>query len=223
MPAYRAACRAAASGGWSRPDPERFGLHRFEPFELGVPEARPIWRAEVDPSVLRADAFPFQAGDAGCLDIAGFASLVAAHRTPDGKEHWLFSDGMRQIRLDLAQGTLTAGPVELTYRLAGLSGALPQIATLQRLIVLSRTGRLMRGQFPPERRAKRWALVLRTWDALAAGMSQREIASELFCLGDMPCWRTIAPSWRRRVQRLVAAARRAAMTEPSLWLQGRFP
>jgi|GEM_PF-7120785 len=82
------------------------------------------------------------------------------------------------IRLDVATGTLMTGPVLLEYRMSGLSAALLQLATLNRLIGLSRTGRMAPSLFPLERRAKRWALVLRTWDALAAGMGLMQLMPE---------------------------------------------
>lgn len=223
MPAYRAAWQAASREQAGQHDASRFGLHRFEPAEKGVPHARPIWRAGVDPGVVRANPYPRAAGDGDAFDICRLASLARCHCGADGSEHWLFSDGLRQIRLDIAAGTLTAGPVRLAYRISGLASARPQIATLQRLIALSREGRMTPALFPLERRAKRWVLILRIWDALAAGMSQRDIACELFDLGDVPRWRITAPSWRRRVQRLVAAARRAAKTDPRAWLTGTFP
>src|SRR3546814_4810065 len=59
---------------------------------------------------------------------------------------------------------------------------------------------------PPERRAERWALMLRVHDAVASGASHRAIAECLFDLGELPRWRVNAPSWRRRVQRLAEAA-----------------
>ena len=221
MPDYRAACQEASSNRRAGQGAARFGLHRFEPPERRVPDARPIWQTAIDPSVLQATALPCLAGDSDAFDVAALVSLAVCQRNEkNGKEHWLFGDGLWQVRLDIVSGTLTAGPVLLEYHLSGLSRALPRLITLNRLIALSRTGRLPPSLFPVEQRANRWVLVLRTWDALAAGMSQREIACEFFGLGDLPRWRTTAPSWRRRAQRLVEAARHAAATEPYRWLAG---
>jgi hypothetical protein len=77
--------------------------------------------------------------------------------------------------------------------------------------------------FPPERRAPRWAQVLRVHDALAAGANQREISDSLFDTKSVARWRVDAAPWRRRTQRLVEAARRAAVTDPVGWLDGSFP
>lgn len=214
--AYRGAC----GQGEGEASPCRFGLHRFEPWNLGCPLARPIWRADTNPAVLTARAVepsddPF--------DLVPLLPLASCHTDGSGQEHWLLSDGWRQVRLDLVGGTLIAGPVNLRYRLSGLRRAEPQLRTLSRLIGLARNGRFLTSQFPPEQRAARWALVLRVHDALAAGATQRQIAECLFDLPDTRRWRITAPSWRRRVQRLVEAARVAANIDPRWWLQGRYP
>ena len=57
---------------------------------------------------------------------------------------------------------------------------------------------------PRERRARRWVLLLRTYDALIAGASQREIAESLLGLDIAEeRWRVTAGSVRSRAQRLV--------------------
>lgn len=214
--AYREACGQGEGEGSVR----RFGLHRFEPSELACPIARPIWRADADPAVLTARAVEPSDDSFG---LASLLPLATCHVDGSGLEHWLFSDGWRQIRLDLVGGTLGAGPVKLRYRLSGLRRVEPQLRTLGRLIGLARTGRFLASQFSPEQRAARWALVLRVHDALIAGATQRQIAECLFDLLDTRRWRITAPSWRRRVQRLVEAARIAAKADPHWWLQGRYP
>jgi hypothetical protein len=152
--------------------------------------------------------------------LAPFAKCVVA---PGGTEHWHWSSGLRHVRLDVVAGTLRDGPVRLDYRLSGFGSALPAMAAIQRLIAFTRTGAFAAGLFPPERRAHRWALVLRTHDALMAGASQREIAEHLFGLGHVSRWRIEAPSWRQRVHRLVVAARSSALIEPIRWLDGTWP
>lgn len=191
----------------------KFGLHRLEPIDRAVADARPIWREEADRHVLVATAQSAN-GEDDVLDIGLFGPLATCHIGPAGHEHWLFSDGCRHIRLDIIDGTLGDGPVRLDYHLVGLDHALPRLATLHRLIALARTRHLLPALFPAERRARRWALVLRVHDALTAGASQRDIAERLFDLGPLVRWRVTAPSYRRRVQRLVAAARTAATVDP---------
>lgn len=205
------------AGSWSC-DAAHFGLHRFEPPGLGFLDARPIWRANADPFVLIADA----GGGDDVFDIARFGTLATCHIGQTG-EHWLISDGYRHLRLDIIRGTLREVPVHLNFHVEGLTHLVPAITSLTRLVALDRIGRLVPALFPAERRAQRWALVLRTYDALISGASQRSIAEVLFNLDVRPRWRIEAPSYRRRVQRLVAAARLFAKTDPRLWLSGGFP
>lgn len=221
LPAYRTAWEAARHDQFAC-SAAAFGLVRFEPPDYPVPEARPLWAAETDPCVLTVAASevcrigePFDAGR--------FTSISTCHIGADNREHWLFSDGCRHIRFDVVSGSLRTGPAQLSYKLSGLASAQPCARTLLRLITLDRTGQLSPTLFPPERRAPRWVLTLRAHDAMMAGASHREIASELFGLGDLSRWRILAPSYRRRVQRLAKLAREAASIDPRRWLNGTYP
>lgn len=203
-------------------DASRFGLHRFEPAGSASDVARPIWQGDADPHVLAAVAAPSRCGD-DAFDFAGLAPLATCVDGDDGSEHWLWSDGTRHIRLDVAGHSLRSGPVALDFRIAGFARALVQADTLGRLVRLARTGHLIPRLFAPEARAARWVLVLRTHDALMAGASQREIAEHLFDIGDVARWRVVASSDRERVRRLVTAARAAARVDPRCWLDGSYP
>jgi hypothetical protein len=201
-------------------DPAAFGLCRYEPNDLIVPAARPIWRADADPAVLRASAIAGDTGDR--FDIAALG-IEGARCVDDGGEHWLWSDGLRSIRLDLIDGSLRAGPVEMVYHLRGCADAQLPAETLLRLIALARNGGIVRRLFRPEPRAERWALVLRVHDALLAGATHRDIAEHVFGLEPVTRWRIEAPSWRQRAVRLVEAARKAAQVDPRAWLRGDYP
>jgi len=208
-PGYRAAWTAAWSSGTrdGAVGAEPWGLQIFEPPYLAAPHARPIWCAQSHPLVLAAIAAgPGEERDWFDLDrLAPFARLV---RSKSGREHLLISDGLHAVRLDVLAGTLTSGPVELRYLVSGLASAERPLLTLRRLLVLTRTGRFSRMLHPPEPRAKRWVPMLRTFDALAAGADQREVAGILFRPGARePRWRSVEPSLRSRVQRLVRGAR----------------
>ncbi|MDB5584962.1 MAG: hypothetical protein JWR80_10138 [Bradyrhizobium sp.] len=216
--AYR---RAVEDVGQGRGAASRFGLIEFEPVGLGVPDARPVWRADADPHVVIATAAP-ASGEREAFDFAALAPLGRCVDGPDGTEHWLWSDGVRQVRLDVIAGTLRSGPVQLDFRIPGFGAALTRLATIERLVALVRTGRLMAGLFPAEARAQRWALILRTYDAMEAGASQRDIAECLFSLSTVSRWRVEAPSCRLRVQRLVAAARMTANVNPRRWLDASW-
>ena len=210
-PAYRSAAERAVSGE-SRITRATvcaadFGLVAFEPPGAAVPQARPMWTAEVLPGVLRAEAARPAAGPADTVDLQslkGFGRLIAGCAV----DHLLLSDGLRTIRIDGPKDTFTGGPASLRYAIEGLAAAEAPLLTLRRFLALCRTGGFARSLHPREARARRWILLLRARDALAAGADQRQIAALLFSrsAGD-PCWRTREPSVRSQVQRLVRSAR----------------
>lgn len=208
---YRIACEAAAADA----DAARFGLHRFESCDLGVPIARPIWRAQADPFVLSAVASDPD-NDAARFDIARFSTQALFVRDAEGIEHWLLSDGLRSLRLDIS-GTLLAGPVALELRVAELSALPAQLGALRQLLGLLRRGVFVPRDFPPLRRAARAALILRVHDAHGEGASQREIAAALFGRAAVEDWKTGSTAYRSRVRRLLALAHRAARASPQQW------
>lgn len=212
---YRAAAEQALEAGSSRsliePDdaPESWGLHAFEQPGLTAPHARPIWRAEVHPYVLRVEAGPPEGED--ILDFARFGAISTLVTAGDGREHLLISDGLLAIRVDVIRGSLKHGPVALRYQLAGLARAEAPLLALRRFLALWRTGRFSTGLHPAAARAGRNVLMLRAYDALMSGATQRDIAAELLSgeAGEGR-WRVRAPTVRSRVQRLVRGARAMA-------------
>ena len=186
----------------------KWGLHAFEWPDRGAVAARPLWRRAVFPFVLEADAVQ-EGAPADQLNLerlAGFVTLAVGRK---GTEHLLLSDGMRSIRIDLLSGTLRFGPALLRYHLAGIRIAEP-LLVLRQLLALCRSGRFSAMLHPREQRAVRWVLLLRTYDALVAGASQRDIAEQLLGLEPTERWRLQASSVRSRAQRLVREARRMA-------------
>jgi hypothetical protein len=186
-----------------------FGLIRFEPPHLAVPNARPMWRADVHPYVLTADAR--RAGSAAdTFDLEPLRQLATVIDDQHG-EHLLLSDGLRMVRLDVSRGSLADGPVFLRYLVCGVASAEPPLLTLRRFLALYGSGRFARSLHVHEARARRWVLMLRAADALAAGTEQREIAGVLLSRSVAePGWRSREPSIRSQVQRLVRSARRMA-------------
>ena len=186
-----------------------FGLVRFEAPELGVPDARPLWRLDVHPLVLGVErAAPGRLEDSFALDrLRGLATVV-----PGGEgEHLLLSDGLRAIRLDAPCGTFSGSGARLRYRLEGLDSAEPALLAVRRFLALCRRGRFAPSLHPPEARARRWVLLLRAWDGLSAGACQREIAQALLSRSAAePCWRSREASIRSQAQRLVHGARQMA-------------
>jgi hypothetical protein len=213
-PAYRGAAGRAREGAGARDGPggsgpDRWGLHLFEPPSVGAPDARPVWRADVFPSVLEAEAEPCPEGP-DSFDLARLAGL-ARIVTGGHAQHLLLSDGLRALRIDVDRGGLGRGPVRLHYRLGGIAGAEQPLRTLRHFLILARTGRFGSLSRPCRNKAKSHLLALRAWDGLAAGASQREIAAILLSPeAREPRWRIGVPTLRSRVQRLVHNARTMA-------------
>lgn len=216
-PFYRAAA-CAAPGARQRgallvvpgdPAAATWGLHAFEDPALPAGAARPVWLREHFPRTLVAAAEPVGASD-DQFDIARFAALASVVRDAgSGAEYLLLSDGLASLRLDLVAGSIVGGPVRLAYRLSGFTALAGPLATLRGLLRLRETGRL-RG--PPRRsRNRRLVLLLRAFDALQAGVSQREIAGGLLSAEAAHArWRSEMPSLRLRAQRLAGGARAMA-------------
>ncbi len=205
---YRCAAIASNSRGPKAGEfaaaPQRWGLHAFEPPDLVVPRARPVWRLEVHPYVLPVEA----AGDSGddCFDLGRLAPLCSV--VSDRSEHLLICDGLRSIRIDILAGSIKEGRVRFRYLIAGFEAAEKPLLTLRRLLALYRTGRISVPVRTSDARMRRHILMLRACDALAAGATQREIAAELLDRdARLDRWRVWAPGLRSRVQRLVRCAR----------------
>lgn len=210
---YRAAAERAleadAEGDEGLPAPGLWGLHAFEPPYLSVPDARPVWRAEVHPHVLAVHAVPQERGDA--FDLRRLPARSRLLTAADCSEHLLISDGVRTIRMDVLQGSLKEGRVRLRYLIAGLEEAEKPLLALRRLLALWRTGRFSAALHPAEARRRRLVLMLRAHDALSSGASQREIAAGLLSArAGLSRWRTESPTLRSSVQRLVRNARALA-------------
>lgn len=228
-PAYRKA--ATRSGALARDSSgsaiiaderaARWGLHAFERPEVACPDARPIWRREACPAVLSARAV--DEGEPGDrFDLARLVNFTDLVRSESGMEHVLLSDRGRMLRLDILSGTVCDGPVLLRFELAGMRSALGPLRTLRQLLALWRSGRFSRALHPPEARARRWILLLRTHDALVAGADQREIAEQLLDRDAIEGrWRVRAPALRSRAQRLAREARRTAAGGYLLLLRSR--
>jgi len=218
--AYRRAALARARaakglqlGASEQPDALLFGLHRFEDPGLGVPYARPIWTAERMRSVIVAAASHSTAGDDESFVLDPLRQLATVARS-DRFEHILLSDGFSMLRLDIAGASPWSGPVNLRYEVKGLYAARASIAPVLAFIRLAQSGSFQHHR--PSPNLPRQLLFLRTWDALAAGASQREIAAILLSSeAAQDRWRINHSSLKSRVQRLCKTS--ALMAGGGFW------
>ena len=178
---------------------------------VSAPQARILWDAALDPETLRAVARPASLDDPDAIPLGALAPWLTIVTDREGCDHAVLSDGFRRIRLDIASGRLTRGPVTLLYLLEGVYSVGPKLLPLRRLIHLCVNRRFAVSLFPADPRVQRWLLALRVRDAAQAGASQREIGELLFGAARIGMeWTGPSDSLRSRVRRLAAEAHRLA-------------
>ncbi len=178
--------------------------------EVSAPGARLIWSADIDPGTIEVEALPARRDSGDAIDPATFAEWLALARSEDGREHVVITDGFRRIRLDVAAGSLAAGPVRLRYRLEGIAALRPRVLPLRRLLALCDNRRFAVSLFPLDPKIGRFVDMLRVHDGLIAGASLGDLAEVLYGTeaGDTKARRS--DSLRSRVRRLVREARAMA-------------
>jgi len=168
----------------------------------------PIWSAAIDPRVLAVRA-------SDPVDAAGarlFDSLAVATRMVRGPhaEHLLIDRGGEVIRLDVIDGTVSAGPVTLRFELPDDDCVEGRIAALRALRAPTPIGRLH------QRLADR-LIALQAVDAHDDGASLRELADIVLGPGD---WPGDGEHRKSRVRRLLVSGSRMIASGPRAILNG---
>jgi hypothetical protein len=133
--------------------------------------------------------------------------LTTIVRSCAGHEQLLLSDGFQQLRFDVVQGSLLAGPVALHFNLSNGPTLSAELNTLRRW-QLFRNGWDFTSIAKQEKRAAIWVRQLRAYDGAMAGATMRDIALTLFPALATPI--TIQDrnsAIRSMVRRLLRAAR----------------
>jgi len=167
----------------------------------------PIWSAAVDPHVVVARAFPTQPGGVREVDLA--RETVRMVRDGSG-EYLLIGRRGLPLRLDVIEGTATAGPVFLHYDLPDDHRLAVRIAIIR---TIAGTGPI---PCHHPQLAKRLQ-ALQALDARAAGASLREIADHVLGPGD---WPGDGEHRKSLVRRLVAAGEQMVRAGPRAVLDG---
>jgi hypothetical protein len=156
----------------------RWGCLNLPDPGLAWMDARILWSAEVDPSVLRVLALPVSGRDGAAFELARCGSPTVVR----GKacEHVLLRAGTTSVRLDVASGSLLDGPVSLVHDLAGTGDIDRTTAALRNFLEFSQAGALATRSATSAQRLRRQVEALRTFDALADGASIRDIGTILF-------------------------------------------
>jgi hypothetical protein len=92
----------------------------------------------------------------------------------------LVRDGKECLRLDVASGTILAGPVSVYVDLTSVREIEFAIGALRLLHHLSRTGGFPRARGSPRQGLRRQIMALRVYDALGLGASIRDVGVMLF-------------------------------------------
>ena len=201
--------RAAPHAGPRRPTG---GFTFAEHPNRAAPDARIVWHANFDPTILPVRAMPADPADPDAIRLDALAPWLTVVAGIDGQEHAVVSDGRHHLRFDVVSGRLSGSDaVVLDYVLRGVHSAGPRLLTLRRLLGVCRLGHFPAGLFPADPKMPRLVATLRVGDALHTGASQREIARVLFGAEAVALyWDGRSDAVRSRLRRLVREAR--AMT-----------
>jgi hypothetical protein len=167
-----------------------------------------MWTAAIDPRVLAVRALKPTDGHARLFD--GMSADVRTVRGPRC-EHLIVDPGGEVIRLDVIDGTVTAGPVSLRFDLVDDDRLQPKISAInayRRVTVLA----------PRHTQLGNRLLALQALDARHAGASLRETAD--IVLGS-DAWPGEGEHRKSLVRRMIVAGERMIRAGPKAILAGR--
>lgn len=178
--------------------------------DRAAPDARLLWTADLDRSVVPVRATPVRRDHPEAFALARFGHHALLARGEGDREHLVLSDGWRRLRIDIIEGTLIGyESVRLDFQLAGFAHLDTRLLTIRRLLALWRRGRFASSLFQPLARLPQRLEALRAGDARAAGASHREIAVALYGEARVRAeWGGRSDSLLMRIRRRVAEARR---------------
>lgn len=180
--------------------------------DVPAPDARILWRADHDPEILRLSLLPAGKGDGDGIDPAEWSDFLTVGQCARECQPVLLSDGLRRIRLDIVEGSLTMPPpLRPFFHIEGVSSARGPLRALNRFLDFLSHRRLRPALYPAEPRLARWLLLLRVQDALREGASHRDIGIGLFGADRIAIqWDGPTDALRSRVRRLVRDAQHMA-------------
>lgn len=138
-----------------------------------------FWRPEFDPSVIPVAAVGSANGGADALDFRELNFAVRILRAPDS-EHVLLSNGFHSIQIHVINGTVLEGPVQLAHVLPGPDILHARFLSVERLATLQKQKRFPARMFSTDSYASRWLLALKAIDMERSGVSQTDIAMQLY-------------------------------------------
>lgn len=170
-------------------------------------DARILWTAALDRSVLKVLALPANARCGIAIDLSHHGSATVVQGLDC--EHVLLRAGTLGIRLDVTAGSLIEGPASLVHDLAGDRPVEKTMAALKRFLEFSREDRVSKPRTRSGLRLRREIAALRVHDALALGASIRDVGIMLFGL-DRVREEWAGEALKSQCRRLIAHARSMA-------------
>jgi hypothetical protein len=172
-------------------------------------KARLFWHHHVDPLVIRASASPSTIEDAEAFDLLAEPLAATILRGGSACEEVILHGSGGSVRLSLTEGTLLAGPVRLTYDVAGRTLLHRHLFALNRLAALMHARRIPNALRLPAPWHSQWSLLIRAIDAMAYDPRPRPVAMALFGETEVDAqWTPQSDRLRMQVRRLIARAHR---------------
>jgi hypothetical protein len=206
--AWRAFGRTPCHLPEGQSDAAAWGLLSFESPERDARSANVFWQRNLSREVLPINALSFApAAQDMKLSLVGLKCRVAVQSGAEGAKHILFAEDGRFLQLEV-QGLQAIEGAHLTTEIVLSSRlAAARVQALTRFVDLVTHRRLRPTLYPAQRRASRWAMALRAFDAAQVRASHRQIAAALF--GETIVreeWSGRSDYLRLRVQRLLRFA-----------------
>jgi hypothetical protein len=191
-------------------DPAVFGLVRFESPERDARSANVFWHRSLSREILPLIASkPEPAHQYARLSLDGLQCRMIVQAGRAGEQHILFAEDGRFFQLEV-QGLPAIDTACLTTEIVFSPRlAAARVQALIRFADMVTHRHLRASLYRPERRASRWMMGLRAFDAMQAGASHRQIAGALF--GETIVredWSGRSDYLRLRVQRLLRFSER---------------
>lgn len=182
---------------------DKWGLCFPEEHCRAYTNAAVFWRPEHDPSIIPVVAVAAEIPSPDALDFSDLNITVRILKTREA-EHVQLSNGSFSIQIHVINGTVLNGPVRLAHVLSGRETLNARRLPIERLIALKIQKRFPAKMFVADTRATRWLLALKAIDMERAGISQPDIAFQLY---PGPQDADFSSNWRRsRLRRLLDTA-----------------
>lgn len=187
---------------------QRWGLWYPETPDRHYGRAAVFWHPMHDPSVLPVAASPVEPHThaSEVVDFRRLKIAVTVLQTQAAGEHVLLCDGLHAIQLHVLTGTVLEGPVQLSFKPAGMRVGKEDLVTLERFAAIRRSGNFSPREFKPHTNAERWLLALKIRQLLQSTDGPPDLlqlARTLFPAENVSHWSADTDWIRSRIRRAI--------------------